>query len=404
MGDDRSKPEADKTMREATRLVTAGRRKEWTHGVVNPPVYRASTCLFESYAEFRERTAAPSERHLFYGRKGTPTQWALEEAITDLHGAAGTMLFPSGVAAIAHSIMACTKTGDNVLITDSAYEPTRRMTDGLFKRFGLTARYYDPRIGAGIADLISETTSCIVTESPGSLTFEIQDIPAIAAAAHAHGATVITDNTWASPLNLRPLDLGADIAVEAVTKYMAGHSDVMMGSASASPRVWKRLQNTAFATGQMVGGDDAYSALKGLRTMGVRLQAYSAAALDIARWLENQPNIHSVLHPALPSHPDHDLFKRDFKAPTGLFSIVLDRGDYGDTAPLVDHMRLFKMGFSWGGYESLILPSDPSATRSATQWDAPGPVLRLQIGLEDVADLKADLADGLARWRAHMGL
>lgn len=381
-----------------TKLVTAGRRKEWTHGIVNPPVYRASTCLFDTYAQLRERVADPTAKKLFYGRKGTPTQWSLEEAISQLEGADGTMLFPSGIAAVTTAILSQVKAGDHILITDSAYEPTRSFADGVLKSMNVATDYYDPMAGSDIEELVKANTSVIVVESPGSLTFEVQDIPAIVAVAKKHNIRTIADNTWATPLLFKPLEHGVDISVEACTKYLGGHSDAMIGSASANGAVFKKLSRTAYQMGHMVSPDDAFLTLRGLRTLGVRMKAHEENALKVAAWLHDHPAVSKILHPAFESCPGHATWARDFSGSSGLFSIVLTQGDYPDTAAMVDHMRLFKMGFSWGGYESLILPSDPAGSRSATQWKAPGPVLRLHIGLEDTDDLIADLADGLDRF------
>ncbi|MFC3051338.1 cystathionine beta-lyase [Kordiimonas pumila] len=385
-----------------TTLVTTGRRKEWTHGVVNPPIYRASTCLFDTYEDLRSGVKDPSAKKLFYGRKGTPTHWALAEAITELEGGKGTMLYPSGVAAVTGAILALVKAGDHILITDSAYEPTRAFANGFLKNMGVETTYYPPMIGENITSLIRENTTVIVTESPGSLTFEVQDLPTICATAQKHGAYVITDNTWATPLFLNPLEMGADISVHACTKYIGGHSDIMLGSATANERTFLKLQRTAFQLGQTVSPDDASLALRGLRTLSVRLKQHEENALKIAAWLDSHPEIETVLHPAFPSCPGHDLWQRDFSGSTGLFSIVLKRGSYDDTAAMVDHMKLFKMGFSWGGYESLILPSDPTSARTAEKWQSSGPVLRLHIGLEDAEDLIADLSAGLDRYKQHL--
>ena len=386
-----------------TTLVTTGRRKEWTHGIVNPPIYRASTCLFESYAEMRERIANPSGNKLFYGRKGTPTQWALAEALTDLEGGEGTMLYPSGIAAVTGAILGLVKSGDHILITDSAYEPTRSFANGFLKAMDVETTFYDPMIGADITSLFKDNTTVILTETPGSLTFEVQDLPAIIGAAKNIGAYVVTDNTWATPLLLNPLEMGADVSVHAVTKYIGGHSDIMLGSATANKRCFKKIQRTAFQLGQIVSPDDASLALRGLRTLSVRMKQHEENALKIAAWLQTHNEVEAVLHPAFETCPGHDVWARDFKGSCGLFSIVLKRGDYPDTAAIVDTMALFKMGFSWGGFESLILPSDPASCRSATPWNSAGPLLRLHIGLEDADDLIADLEAGLARYSAHLG-
>ncbi|MEX0299832.1 MAG: cystathionine beta-lyase [Kordiimonas sp.] len=385
-----------------TTLVTAGRKKEWTHGIVNPPIYRASTCLFDTYAELRERVANPAGGKLFYGRKGTPTQWALADAISELEGGAGTMLYPSGIAAVTSAILSLVKAGDHILITDSAYEPTRSFANGLLKQMGVSTSYYDPEIGAGIVDLFEQNTTVIVTETPGSLTFEVQDLPAICEAAKQHDAYVITDNTWATPLLFNPLEIGADISVHACTKYVGGHSDIMLGTATANQRTFKKLQRTAFQLGHTVSPDDASLALRGLRTLGVRLKQHEENALKIAAWLQNHAAVDTVLHPAFESCPGHEIWARDFAGSSGLFSFTLKSGDYPDTAALVDDMKLFKMGFSWGGFESLILPSDPTSNRTAVEWKSNGPLIRLHIGLEDTDDLIADLDAGLARYTAHI--
>jgi cystathionine beta-lyase len=386
-----------------TQLVHGGRRDEWSHGVVNPPVYRASTCLFDSYADLRERCADPSAKKLFYGRKGTPTQWALEEAITELEGGDGTMLYPSGVAAITGAILSLVRAGDHILITDSAYEPTRTFSSGLLSQMGVEAEYYDPMIGGDIEKLFRDNTRLVMTESPGSLTFEVQDLPAIIAAAKKRDIYVAVDNTWATPLYLKPLEMGADISIHAVTKYIGGHSDIMLGSATANKRTFKALQRTAYQLGQTCSPDDAFLASRGIRTLGVRLKVHEENALKVAAWLKDQPEVAQVLHPAFEDCPGHDIWERDFAGSTGLFSIVLKGGDYPDTAAFVDDLKLFKMGFSWGGYESLILPSDPRGCRSVTEWKAEGPVVRIHIGLEDTDDLIADLKAGLKRYSKHLG-
>ena len=386
-----------------TQLVHGGRRDEWSHGIVNPPVYRASTCLFDSYAELRERCADPSAKKLFYGRKGTPTQWALEEAITELEGGEGTVLYPSGVAAITGAILSLVRAGDHILITDSAYEPTRTFSSGLLSQMGVEVEYYDPLIGGDIEKLFRDNTRLVMTESPGSLTFEVQDLPAIIAAAKKRDIYVVVDNTWATPLYLKPLEMGADISVHAVTKYIGGHSDIMLGSATANKRTFKALQRTAYQLGQTCSPDDAFLASRGIRTLAVRLKVHEENALKIAAWLKDQPEVARVLHPAFEDCPGHDIWDRDFAGSTGLFSIVLKGGDYPDTAALVDDLALFKMGFSWGGYESLILPSDPRGSRSVTEWKGEGPVVRIHIGLEDTDDLIEDLAAGLKRYSKRMG-
>jgi len=388
-------------MKAKTRLAALGRRKDWTHGIVNPPVYRASTCLFDTYAELRDAVARPDET-LYYGRRGTPTQWALREALTALEGGHDSWLFPSGVAALNASLLAFAGQGDHMLIVDNAYEPSRVFAKGLARRFGIEASFYDPMLGGGIADQFRDNTKVVLLESPGSLTFEVQDVPAIAAAARAAGIATVADNSWATPLLFRPLDHGVDVVVEACTKYIVGHSDVMLGSATASEKAWPKLKRIGAGLGQTVSPDDAYLALRGLRTLGVRLEAQAAAALELARWLAERPEVAQVLHPALPDCPGHALFERDFDGPAAVFSIVLTGREKTALAALTDGMRHFKMGFSWGGYESLALPADPKPIRTATDWGERGELIRLQVGLEDVEDLKADLDAGLARFTAAL--
>ncbi|WP_281301569.1 MULTISPECIES: cystathionine beta-lyase [unclassified Iodidimonas] len=384
-------------MKRDTQIIEAGRRSDWTHGIVNPPVYRASTCLFETMDDLRAGIKNPDAK-LFYGRRGTPTHWALREAITQLEGGVDSWLYPSGMAAIAGAILAVVASGDHILVTDSVYEPTRALCDHMLKRFGIETTYYDPCIGAGIAELFKKNTRLVVTESPGSLTLEIQDLPAICAIAHDHDALVLLDNTWATPLNMKALELGIDISVHAATKYIVGHSDVMLGIATANARAWPKLQQGAVQLGQTTSPDDAWLALRGLRTLPIRLKQHEKSALKIAHWLQKHPMVDRVLHPALPEMPGHDLFKRDFTGSCGLFSFILKQGSYQQIDHFVDDMRLFKLGFSWGGFESLILPTDPARVRSATRWQAKGPLVRLHIGLEDPDDLIDDLAAGFERF------
>ncbi|WP_375251142.1 cystathionine beta-lyase [Sphingomonas sp.] len=388
----------------ATRVVGAGRRREWTQGIVNTPVWRASTILYDDVADLRAAAGRDTHHRLFYGRRGTPTQWSLADALTELEpGAEGTFLYPSGVAAIAACLLSILSPGDELLLVDSAYDPTRSMANGLLRRMGITTRYYDPLIGAGIADLIGPSTRAIFLESPGSLTFEVQDIPAITAVARERGVITVLDNTWATPLLLPAIALGVDYSVLACTKYVVGHSDVMMGSVTAAPGRFARLRDTSFQLGQVVSPDDAWLGSRGLRTMAIRLKQHQDSALRIAHWLEAQPEVAQVLHPALPSHPGHELWQRDFHGAAGLFSFALDGGDEASRAALIDTLRLFGIGYSWGGYESLALPVDPHRYRTATTPDFPGPLVRLQIGLEDSDDLIADLSHALAAFRRARG-
>ncbi|VVT25002.1 Cystathionine beta-lyase MetC [Sphingomonas sp. EC-HK361] len=387
----------------STRVVGAGRRKEWTAGIVNTPVWRASTILYDSVADLRASGARDTHHRLFYGRRGTPTQWTLADALTELEpGAEGTFLYPSGVAAIAAALLSVLAPGDELLCVDSAYDPTRGIANGLLKRMGITTRFYDPMIGAGIADLIGERTRAVLIESPGSLTFEVQDVPAIVAAAKARGVVTILDNTWATPLLFPAIEHGIDLSILACTKYVVGHSDVMLGSVTAAPGHFARLRETSFQLGQVASPDDAWLGSRGLRTMAVRLKHHEASALRIAQWLAARPEIATVLHPALPSCPGHDYWKRDFLGSSGLFAFALNGGDEAARAALIDGLDLFGIGYSWGGFESLALPIDPARHRTATAPDFAGPLVRLQIGLEDTDDLIADLAAGLRRFSAAM--
>lgn len=401
--------EEDRALRPATRLVQAGRRAEWTGmpgdagTIVNPPVWRASTMLYETVAHLRG-TDIDAPHRLYYGRRGAPTSWALAEAITQMEPeAAGTMLFPSGVAAIAGALLAVLKPGDELLMVDSTYGPTRALCDGLLREMGIATRYYDPLAGAGIDALCGERTAAIFLESPGSLTFEVQDVPAIVAVARARGLVTLIDNTWATPLLLPGLGLGIDISIMACTKYICGHSDVMLGSVSANAALWPRVRKRAHMLGQMASPDDAWLTLRGLRTLAVRLRSQGESALAIARWLAARPEVARVLHPALPACPGHERWARDFLGAAGLFAFELAGGGEAERAAFIDSLALFGIGYSWGGYESLALPVDPAALRSARRWEAErGPLVRLNIGLEDSVDLIDDLDQGLAHWRAAM--
>ncbi|CAN5324539.1 cystathionine beta-lyase [soil metagenome] len=387
--------------KDATRVVGAGRRPEWTGGVVNTPVWRASTILYDSVEHMRESGRGDTHHRLFYGRRGTPTQWSLADALTELEpGAEATFLYPSGVAAIAAALLSVLSPGDELLLVDSAYDPTRSMANGLLKRMGITTRFYDPLIGAGVADLIGENTRAILMESPGSLTFEVQDVPAIVAAAKARGLVTLLDNTWATPLFFPAIEKGIDLSILAATKYVVGHSDVMLGSVTAAPGHFARLRDTSFQLGQVASPDDCWLGSRGLRTLAVRLAQHQSSALKIAHWLTGRPEVARVLHPALPDCPGHAEFVRDYKGSSGLFSFVLNGGDDAARAAFIDALALFGIGFSWGGFESLVIPTDPNAYRSITKRDYQGPVVRLHIGLEDPDDLIADLDAGFACFRA----
>lgn len=389
-----NKDQKRRKKRMATLVTQAGRAPFDHFGFVNPPVYRGSTVLFPTVADL-EGLAQPYT----YGTKGTPTTRALETAWSEIAGAQDTVLVPSGLAAIALALLTATKAGAHLLVTDSAYSPTRAFCDGFLARFGVTTQYYDPAIGAGIAALIRPETTAVLVESPGSQSMEIQDAPAIAAAAHERGLCVILDNTWATPLFFPPHERGCDLAIEAGTKYLSGHSDILLGLVSANAKWAKRLRHTFNLFSMGASPDDASLALRGLRTMSLRLREQARAALDIARWLAERPEVARVLHPALPGHPGHDIWKRDFSGSSGVFSIILNPAPKAAVDALLDGLELFGIGFSWGGYESLALPFDCSPYRTATRWNAEGPAIRFSIGLEDVADLKEDLEAGFARLR-----
>jgi cystathionine beta-lyase len=378
----------DRVTRQSTKLVEGGRRAEWRRRLVNVPVERASTILFDSVADLEGN--APGLGSYRYGLQGTATHWALSEALTDLEpGAAGTALSSTGLAAITASLLAVLSTGDELLVTDNVYGPTRKFCDTILKRLGIGTRYYDPMIGAGIAELIGEKTRAILLESPGSLTMEVQDVPAICAMARERGIVTLLDNTWATPLFFPAIAAGVDITILAATKYVGGHADVMIGTATATEQYFAAVQRTTWDFGHALSPDDAFLGSRGLRTMRVRLKQHEAAALKIAQWLKQQPRVGRVLHPALPDCPGHELWKRDFKGSSGLFTFELD----GDPAAFVDSLHLFGIGFSWGGYESLAMPVHP--VRTVSKHPA-GNLVRLHVGLEDPDDLMEDLAAAFA--------
>jgi cystathionine beta-lyase len=381
---------ADK--KQATRLIDGGRRKAWRRQLVNVPLERASTIIFDSVAELR--SSKPGIGHYHYGLQGTATQWALAEALTELEpGAAGTILYPSGLAAITAPLFVLLSPGDELLAPDSAYGPTRRFCDNILKRLGIAVRYYDPLGGSGIAELIGERTRAILLESPGSLTMEVQDVPGICAVARERGIVTLLDNTWATPLLFPAISAGVDVTILAGTKYVGGHADIMLGSVTAADDYFERIQTASWDLGHAVSPDDAWLGSRGLRTMQVRLKQHEASALEVARWLKEQRQVGRVLHPALPDCPGHELWARDFKGSSGLFSFEFNGSDAERTA-FVDALELFGIGYSWGGYESLALPVDPIRTISSP----PGAnLVRLHIGLEDPDDLIADLAQAFVQ-------
>ncbi|MGO3927384.1 cystathionine beta-lyase [Rhodopseudomonas pseudopalustris] len=382
-----------------TRLVTSGRDTKAQKGFVNPPVVRGSTVLYPTAEDLHAHRGEYS-----YGRHGTPTTKALQQALIELEGpqCAGVGLTPSGVSAISTALLAVLKAGDHVLVCDNTYRPTRLLCDQMLQRYGIETSYFDPLIGAGIAAHIRPNTAVVMVEAPGSQSFEMPDIPAIAAVAHAHGALVIDDNTWATPLYHRSLEQGVDISIQAGTKYIGGHSDIMFGTIAANKTAWPKIADAIRLLGVCAGPDDVFLALRGLRTLAVRLAQHQQSGLEMARWLGERPEVQRVLHPALESDPGHAIWKRDFTGASGLFSIVLQPAPQKAVDALLDTVKLFGMGYSWGGFESLVIPFDCASYRTATTWNPGGPALRLHVGLESVDDLKADLARGFEAFNASL--
>ncbi|MGY3493475.1 cystathionine beta-lyase [Bradyrhizobium sp. USDA 4502] len=383
----------------ATRLVTAGRDTKAQKGFVNPPVFHGSTVLYPTAEDLHAHRA-----EFTYGRHGSPTTRALQDVLMALEGpqCAGVGLAPSGLAAISTTLLAVLKTGDHLLVCDNAYRPTRNFCDNMLKRYGIETSYFDPLIGAGIETLFKPNTRAVLIEAPGSQTFEMPDVRAISAVAHARGALMIDDNTWATPLYHRSLEQGVDISMQAGTKYIGGHSDIMFGTIAANAKAWPLIQEAIRLLGVCAGPDDVYLALRGVRTLSVRLAQHHRSGLEIARWLGARPEVDRVLHPALDTDPGHAIWKRDFTGASGLFSIVLKPVPQTAVDAMLNALTLFGMGFSWGGFESLAIPFDCSDYRTATKWSPGGPTLRLHIGLENLDDLKVDLDRGFAALKAAL--
>ncbi|WP_041375485.1 cystathionine beta-lyase [Polymorphum gilvum] len=374
-----------------TRLTHAGRDPASFHGFVNPPVVHASTVLFPDTASM-----APGASRYVYGRRGTPTTEALEDAVSELEGAAGTKLATSGLNAITLACLSCLKAGDHFLVVDTAYGPTRHLCETLLARLRVETEYYDPTLNGDIRRLFRDTTAAVFTEAPGSLSFEMQDIPAVAAAAREIGAMVLMDNTWATPVYFRPLDHGVDLSIQAGTKYIVGHSDVMIGTVAASERAWPQLQDTHGAMGLHVGPDDVYLALRGLRTLSVRLERHASNALAVADWLAERPQVAAIRYPARADDPGHALWKRDFSGASGLFAFdFVPSVTKAQALAFLDALKLFGLGYSWGGFESLAIPVRLQGIRTATAPDNTRQSVRLHIGLEDPRDIIADLAQAL---------
>jgi cystathionine beta-lyase len=379
-----------------TKLVTGGRRKEWRGKLVNAPVDRGSTILFDDVAELR--ASAPGLGKYYYGLHGWPTQWSLAEALTGLEpGAAGTALAETGLAAVTAALTAVLETGDELLMVDSVYGPTRRFCDVVLKRFGITTRYYDPLASVEeLEAMLAGNSRAIFLESPGSLTFEVQDVPGICAMARRRGIVSLLDNTWATPLLFPAISHGVDISIQALSKYVGGHSDLLLGSITANAEYYERVQRAVWDFGHAAAPDDAWLTARGLRTLAVRLKRHEESALKVASWLAEQPKVARLLHPAFESCPGHRYWTRDFKGSAGLFSLVLNGGDPAARDRLIDSLELFGIGYSWGGFESLATPAEPARTASKPDWG--GPLVRLQIGLEDPDDLIADLAAALEHY------
>lgn len=388
-------PQTRKGLKSRTRLVHAGRDPGEQHGFINMPAWRGSTVIFPTVEALKSR-----KQRYVYGTKGTPSSEALENAWSEIAGAETTVLAPTGLAAVTLALLTAVKAGDHLLVTDSVYGPSRHFCDTVLKRLGVETQYFDPYAGAAIDALMKPRTSAVLLEAPGSQSFEMQDIPAISGAAHARGACVIMDNTWATPLFFPPHERGVDLAIEAGTKYLSGHSDLLMGLVSANSAWAGRLRQTFDAFAMCAGPDDIFLALRGLRTMELRLREAERQGLALARWLAARPEVKDVLHPALTSHRGHDLWRRDFTGSSGLFSVILHPAPESAVAAMLDGLELFGMGYSWGGFESLVIPFDCSSYRTATTWNPGGPALRFQVGLEDIDDLTADLDRGFARQRA----
>ncbi|SEG16910.1 cystathionine beta-lyase [Vibrio hangzhouensis] len=386
-----------------TKFVTAGRDKKWTNGVVNPPVQRASTIVFDTVAEKNHATINRANKTLFYGRRGTNTHFAFQDAMTEIEGGTGCALYPCGTAAISNAILSFVETGDHILMVDTCYEPTRDFCDSIMKKMGVETTYYDPMIGEGIRELIQPNTKILFLESPGSITMEVQDVPGMAKIAHEHDVIVMLDNTWGAGVNFSPFEHGVDISIQAATKYIVGHSDVMLGTAVTHEKYWDQLREQSYLMGQCVSPDDAYLGLRGIRTLDVRLRQHAENSLKVAEWLASRPEVDHVRHPALATCPGSEYFHRDFTGGNGLFSFILKTSCPKATTALLDGMKHFSMGYSWGGFESLILANEPKSFKSLRTVANPnftGTLIRLHIGLESVDDLIDDLKAGFERYNS----
>lgn len=384
-----------------TKLVSVGRKRKWTHGVVNPPVQRASTVVFNTVAEKQSAAINRTNQTLFYGRRGTHTHFALQDAMAQIENGAGCALYPCGTAAITSAILSFVKSGDHILMVDTCYEPTRDFCNNILKNLGVETTYFSPTIGQDIEQHIRPNTRLLFLESPGSITMEVQDVPTLSKIAHQHDLIVMLDNTWAAGVNFEALKYGVDISIQAATKYIVGHSDVMLGTAVANEKYWEQLREHSYLLGQCVSADDAYLGLRGIRTLDIRLRQHAENSLTIANWLTSRPEVDHVRHPELPSCPGHEFFKRDFKGGNGLFSFVLKTSYPKATNAFLDTLQHFSMGYSWGGFESLVLANEPKSFNSLRTIANPnfkGTLIRVHIGLEDIDDLIADLTAAFEKY------
>ncbi len=386
-------------MKRDTQITHLGRTSPFFSGSVNPPVYRASTVTFPTMEAMAD-AQGDYLNAFYYGRIGTPTTIAFEEAVAAAEGGERTIAVPSGLAAIVGTLTALVKSGDHILVSDSVYGPTRTFCQDVLAKNGVAVEYFHPLCGDTIRSLFKPNTKLVFCETPGSLTFEMQDIPAIAEVAHAHGALVVADNTWASPIFFRPFEKGVDVSIQAATKYIVGHSDAMLGTITTREELFGRIKSSVVKYGYSVGSEEAYLGLRGLRTLPVRMKQHQENALIVARWLQTREEVARVLHPGLPDDPGHPLFQRDFLGSSGLFGLILEPYPEEAMVAMIDGLKLFSLGFSWGGFESLIMYTTPGIVRTTVLWNADGPTLRLHVGLEDPDDLIADLAAGFDRLNA----
>ena len=390
-------------MKKDTKIAHAGRDKKWTGQAVNPPVYHTSTIIHDTVADLKFALKNFKNKILYYGRRGTPTQFAFREAMAELEGGYDCLVYPCGLAAINAALLSFLSSGDHLLMVDTTYGPTRALCKTVLKRMGIETTFYDPLIGGNISQFIKENTKVIFTESPGSITMELQDIPAISKVAKQHEIVLMIDNTYGNLINFSPFDHGVDVSIQAATKYIVGHSDAMLGTITTNEKYWDQLYDNSFYMGYTAAPDDINLALRGIRTIKTRLKQHEASALKIAKWLKSREEVDLILHPAFPDCPGNEIWKRDFNGSNGLFSFTLKDGNDKAITAFLDHLKLFKMGFSWGGFESLAMSFyNLKGERDLPLWDDYGPLIRLHIGLEDVDDLIADLDQAFDQFNAAL--